>query len=367
MKTLTSLLFGMFFLLACQQEEKQKNKIQNFEEFNWTLVSSFSKSLPTFWETIEGFSNNVSILTDGNVNIRVFQPNELVGALEVFDAVQQGSAEMGVSAGAYYIGKNSSFIFDTGVPFGMIPRQQNAWLYEGGGLELLQKVYLKSDIQYFPIGNTGTQMAWSNEEIKTPDDLIGLRFRIPGLGGQVMSKMGVSVQMLAGGEIYSGLEQGVVDAAEFIGPSDDERMGFNKVAQYYYSPGWWEPGSTIALYINKDAWLKLPEKYKRVIEIAAKEANVRMLAKYDLLNSEALTRLKETGTELKTFSPEILTKASRETDFLLEEFAGQNSDFNEIYSSWIDFKQKSLDWYSSNDFPMFEFLVQKNNTINSTR
>ena len=303
----------LVFVVSCNQNpDKTEEKKSNKTNQKWNLASSFPKSLDSFWERVNSISTTITLLSDEELKIKAYQPGELVPALEVFDAVSQGSVEMGITAGTYYIGKDKSLVLEAGIPFGLSARQQNAWLYEYGGLELVRELYKKHDIMYFPIGNTGAQMGgWFREEIKSLKDLKGLRIRAAGMAGLVYDKMGATVQMVSGGEIYSALEQGAIDGAEFIGPYDDEKFGFQNIAKYYYAPGWGEPGTTIALYINLKKWNSLSEKTKKLIEITSKASNISMLAKYDKENSEAVVRLKNQGVQFRKFDDKILQEAKK--------------------------------------------------------
>ena len=353
--------FGIILLLlfSCNNNSEKNTTTKNVEKQNWKLASSFPKSLNSFWERVEGFSSNVNLLSDEELTIKAYQPGELIPALEVFDAVSQGSIEMGITAGAYYMGKDNSLILESGIPFGLNARQRNAWLYEYGGIKLLQELYKKYNIMYFPIGNTGTQMGgWFTEEVNSLEDLKGLRIRAAGMAGKVYSNLGANIQMVSGGEIYSSLEQGAIDGAEFIGPYDDEQFGFQEVAKYYYAPGWGEPGTSIALYINIDKWNSLSDKAKKIIEIASKESNLMMLSKYDKENAEAMVRLIDKGVQFKRFSNDILIEAKKESDKILIEYA-KNKEFNKIYKSIQEFKGKSTSWFNTNEFYLMDFEAKK--------
>ena len=258
----------------------------------WRLTSSFPKTLDTIFAVAETFSRTVSEATDGNFHIQVFPPNEIVPGLQAADAVTNGSVEMCQTSSYYYVGKDPTFAFGTAVPFGMNARQQNAWLYFGGGQELLNAFYEKYKIYSLPGGNTGAQMGgWFRREVKSVADLNGLKMRIAGLAGRVVSKLGVSPQQIAGGEIYQALEKGTIDATEWVGPYDDAKLGFNKVAPYYYYPGWWEGGPTIHFFINIEKWHALPKSYQALLTSAAAAANLEMLARYDALNPPAIKNL----------------------------------------------------------------------------
>ncbi|NER06737.1 MAG: ABC transporter substrate-binding protein, partial [Okeania sp. SIO3C4] len=246
--------------------------------------------------------------------------------------------------------------------FGFTAQQQNAWLYHGGGLEAIQNVYAQFNIINFPAGNTGAQMGgWFRREINTVADLNGLKMRIPGIGGDVMSKLGVNVQVLPGGEVYLALERGAIDAAEFSGPYDDEKLGLYRAAKYYYYPGWWEPGPTLDLLVNLDAWKKLPREYQEIFQSAAYEANLNMLAQYDALNREALARLIEKGVQLRAFSPEIMEAAQKAAFEFYEESASQDRSFKEVYQQWKKFREQVFNWNKVNELSFAQFAF--NNSL----
>ncbi len=247
---------------------------QSQPEVRWRLASSFPKSLDTIYGAADTIAHRVAAATDGKFQIRPFAAGELVPGLQVLDAVQNGTVECGHTASYYYVGKDPTFTFDATVPFGPNARQQNAWIYNGGGLALLRDFFQGYGVVNFPAGNTGVQMGgWFRKEIKTVEDLKGLKFRIGGFAGQVLAKLGVVPQQIAGGDIYPSLEKGTIDAAEWIGPYDDEKLGFNKVAKYYYYPGWWEGGLNVSLLINQQKWEQLPKPYQAILDAACDEAN----------------------------------------------------------------------------------------------
>ena len=232
----------------------------------WRLASSFPKSLDTIFGGAEIFAKRVEAMTDGKFQIQVFAAGEIVGGLQVADAVQNGTVECGHTASYYYFGKDPTFAFDCAVPFGMNSRQQTAWMIQGGGLELMREFFKDYNIYNIPCGNTGAQMGgWFRKEIKTVQDLQGLKFRMGGFAGAVMSKLGVVPQQIAGGEIYPALEKGTIDATEWVGPYDDEKLGFNKVAKYYYYPGWWEGCAQLSMYIGMAAFNALSKEYRAII------------------------------------------------------------------------------------------------------
>ncbi|MEQ8958985.1 MAG: ABC transporter substrate-binding protein, partial [Coleofasciculus sp. C2-GNP5-27] len=243
----------------------------------WRMATSWPQSLDTIFGGAETISQRVSEMTNGRFTITPFAAGEIVPGLQVLDAVQNGTVQCGHTASYYYIGKNPALAFGTAVPFGLDAQQQNAWLYHGGGLEAMHKLYSDFGVINFPAGNTGTQMGgWFKREVNSVAELQGLTMRIPGLGGDVMSRLGVNAQVLPGGEIFLALERGAIDAAEWVGPYDDEKLGLHQAAQLYYYPGWWEPGATLEVQVNKAEWDKLPTEYQEVFKTAAMDANLNM-------------------------------------------------------------------------------------------
>jgi TRAP-type mannitol/chloroaromatic compound transport system substrate-binding protein len=272
-------------------------------------------------------------------------------ALQVLDAVSQGGSQMGHTASYYYIGKSWVCAFATGVPFGMTMQQHNAWLFEGGGLKLIQEIYAKKfNVINFPGGNTACQWGgWFSKDINNVNDLKGLKMRLGGTGSAVMSKLGVNSVTVAGGEIFQALQTGAIDAAEWVGPYDDEKLGLQKAAQFYYYPGWWEPGPTLEVEINLDEWNKLPAFYQEVIKTSAYVANMTMLARYDARNNDALGRLVEGGAQLRGYSQEIMDAAEVAAFELYDELAGKDADFAAVYEEWKAFRTRIYAWHNINE------------------
>jgi TRAP-type mannitol/chloroaromatic compound transport system substrate-binding protein len=315
-------------------------------EVKWRLASSFPKSLDTIYGAAETMSKRVAAATGGKFQIQVFASNEIVPGLQVLDAVQAGTVQCGHTAPYYYWGKDAAFALDTAIPFGLNARQTNAWHIFGGGLELFREFYKGYNIYNMPSGNTGAQMGgWYRKEIKTVADLKGLKMRIGGFAGKVMEKMGVVPQQIAGGDIYPALEKGTLDAAEWVGPYDDEKLGFNKVAKYYYYPGWWEGGPQLSTLVNLGEWNKLPKEYQNILEAACWEANTWMVAKYDAQNPAALKKLIAGGTQLRGFSKEILTASYKASLEVYKEAGEKSPAFKKIYDSMVKFRTEQLLWF----------------------
>jgi TRAP-type mannitol/chloroaromatic compound transport system substrate-binding protein len=318
---------------------------QTAPPLRWRLTTSFPKNLDTLYGVCEMFSKAVAELSDQKFQIQVFGPGEIVPALQVFDAVSNGTVEMGNSASYYYIGKDPAFAFGTAVPFGLNTRQMNAWLAYGGALELLNDLHRPYSIYALPFGNTTAQMGgWFRKEVKTLDDLKGLKFRVGGIAGQVLSRLGVVPQQIAPGDIYPALERGAIDAAEWIGPYDDERIGFAKIAPYYYYPGWWEGCANGFLYINTAKWAELPKTYQTMVTIAAAQAAADLPAKYDARNAPAIRRLVAAGAQLRPFSAEIMDAAYKATNELFAEIAAKNPAFKKLYDSMTAFRSEQYQW-----------------------
>jgi len=324
---------------------------QDLPDLTWDMPTSWPVALDTIYGGVETFVNTVSALTGGKFKIAPRAAGEVAPATEVLNVVQEGAFPIGHTASYYYVGKSPATAFGTTIPFGLTAQQQNAWLYEGGGLALMQSFYAeKFNVIQFPAGNTGAQMGgWFRKEINTVADLQGLKMRIPGLGGQVMAKLGVTVQALPGGEILQALQTGAIDAAEWVGPYDDEKLGLNKAAQFYYAPGWWEPSATLEVQINLDEWTALPAFYQECVKAAAHVANTTMLARYDARNNDALTRLVDGGAQLRTYSQEILDAAEKAAFELYDELAAKDADFAKIFEAWQTFRAGIYAWYAANE------------------
>jgi len=319
---------------------------QGGPEVKWRLASSFVKSLDTIYGAAEMMSKRVAAATGGKFQIQVFAAGEIVPALQVLDAVQNGTVQCGHTAPYYYWGKDAAFALDTAIPFSLNARQTNAWQIFGGGLELFREFYKGYNIYNMPTGNTGAQMGgWFRKEIKTVADLKGLKFRIGGFAGKVMEKLGAVPQQLAAGDIYPALEKGTVDAAEWVGPYDDEKLGFNKVAKYYYYPGFWEGGPQLSTLVNLAEWNKLSKEYQNILEAACWEANTWMVAKYDAQNPAALKRLVGGGTQLRGFSREILVAAYKASLDIYKEAGEKSPAFRKIYDSMTKFREEQLLWF----------------------
>lgn len=327
----------------------------------WDMATSWPTSLDTIYGGAQTFAERVGAMTGGKFQIRARAAGELAPGTQVLDVVSQGAVPIGHTASYYYVGKTPITAFGTALPFGLNAQQQNAWLYEGGGLKKLQELYAaKFNIIQFPAGNTGTQMGgWFRKEINTVKDLQGLKMRIPGLGGQVMSKLGLTPQTLPGGEIFQALQTGAVDAAEWVGPYDDEKLGFQKVASFYYYPGWWEPGPTLEVEVNLNKWKELPAEYQEIIKTASFEANLTMLARYDARNREALRRLLDGGVQLRPYSEEIMAAAEEQSFKLFDEFSAKDADFKALFETWKDFRTGVYEWNKTNEAGFTDYVYSR--------
>ncbi|GMV07880.1 MAG: ABC transporter substrate-binding protein [Gemmatimonadota bacterium] len=327
----------------------------------WRLATSFPRSLDLIHGAGEKIAERVSAITGGNFTIRVYAAGEIVPALQVMDAVQQGTVQCGVSPGYYYIGKSPALAFDSSVPFGLATRQQVAWFYHGGGLDLLNSVYADFGIVSFPCVSTGGQMGgWFRREVNSLSDLSGLRMRIPGIGGEIMARLGVTVQVLGGGDIYPALERGAIDATEWVGPYDDEKLGFHQIAKNYYYPGWWEPGLTGSLLVSRAAFDELPQAYQEALKSACAEAFSDRLAAYDAANPAALRRLvQEHGVTLRQYSSEIMEAAWRESNAYLEEQAAADATFRRVYDNWKAFRAAAFPYFAGNELAYANFAFPK--------
>jgi TRAP-type mannitol/chloroaromatic compound transport system substrate-binding protein len=319
---------------------------QGSPEVKWRLASSFPKSLDTLYGGAETISKRVAAVTGGKFQIQVFAAGEIVPAFGVVDAVQNATVECAHTAPYYFFGKDPTFAFPCAIPFGMNTRQQNAWMYHGGGLQLTREFLKSYNIINFPAGNTGAQMGgFFRKELKSVADMQGLKMRIGGFAGVVLQKLGLVPQQIPGGDIYPALEKGTIDAAEWVGPYDDEKLGLYKVAKFYYYPGWWEGGTEIDLFVNIAAYEKLPKEYQAALEGACYEANVDVVAKYDSLNPAALRRLVGAGVQLRPFPREIMQASYKAANEVFDETAAKNAAFKKIFEPWKKFRDDEILWF----------------------
>ena len=323
---------------------------QTNEVVKWRLVSSYPKSLDTLWGAATTIARVVSELTDGKFQLQPFGAGEIVPGLQVLDAVSNATVECGHTYGGYYIGKNPAFIFDASLPFGMTPRQHNAWMMYGDGRKLMDEVYDSFGVVALPAGNTGGQMfGWFRKELKTPADFQGLKMRTAGFGGKVMAKLGAVPQQIAGGDIYPALERGTIDACEWVGPYDDEKLGFNKVAKYYYTPGVMELEAVNQIMVNKAAWASLPPRYQAALRSAGMYVMTDMMASYDAKNAQAIARLVASGTQLSVLPEEVIKALRAALETVLDEEAAQNEQFKKILTNWRQFRADQHRWFSIAD------------------
>jgi TRAP-type mannitol/chloroaromatic compound transport system substrate-binding protein len=337
---------------------------QSMPETKWRLTSSFPKSLDTIYGAGEVFAKAVAEATDNKFQIQVFAAGEIVPGLQAADAVQNGTVEMCHTASYYYFGKDPTFAFGTAVPFGLNSRMQNAWQYFGGGMELMNEFYKKFNIYGIPAGNTGCQMGgWFRKEIKDVSDLSGLKMRIGGFAGNVLRKLGAVPQQIAGGDIYPALEKGTLDAAEWVGPYDDEKLGFYKVAQNYCYPGWWEGGAMLHNFINIGKWNALPPAYKSIVRTASSMANEWMQAKYDAGNPAALKRLVGAGAKLAPFPPAVMDACLKAALELYGEVSANNADFKKVWEQMLAFRNDQYLWWQVAEYSYDTFLIRNRTRV----
>jgi TRAP-type mannitol/chloroaromatic compound transport system substrate-binding protein len=323
----------------------------------WRLASSFPKSLDTIYGAAEVFSAKVKQLSGGKFDISVHAAGELMPAFNVVDGVQQGTVEAAHTAPYYFFGKDETFAIGGAIPFGLNSRQMSAWTFEGNGLKLMREFYAKYNIVNFPCGNTGAQMGgWFRKEIKSAKDLKGLKFRIGGFAGKVLERMGGVPQNIPGGEIYQALEKGTIDAAEWIGPYDDQKLGFNKVAPYYYYPGWWEGGLQLDLYINNKAYEALNAEQKAIVESASALAHVEMQARYDVKNPQALKQLVGAGAKLRPFPADLMAESFKQSMALYDELSAKNENWRKVYADYAKFRSDQNLWFRFTEATFDRFM-----------
>ena len=330
------------------------------ETIRWRLASSFPKALDTIFGSAEVFSEQVKAMSGGKFEISVHAGGELLPPFGVVDGIQGGTVEMAHTAPYYFFGKDPTFAMDCAIPFGLNSRQLTAWMYDGNGMKLFREFYANFNIINFPMGNTGAQMGgWYRKEIKSLADVKGLKMRIGGFGGAVLQRIGGVPQNIPGGEIYQALEKGTIDAAEWVGPYDDQKLGFNKVAPNYYYPGWWEGGPQLSLYINSKAWEGLSAEYKAIVENAAAHAHTVMQAKYDSKNPAALKELVGAGTKLFRFPKDVMDGAYKEATALYSELSGSNPAWKKIYEDYSAFRREQNLWFRFAEAGFDNFMQQQ--------
>ena len=323
----------------------------------WRLASSFPKSLDTIFGAAEVFAQQVKAMSGGKFEVSVHAAGELMPAFGVVDGVQQGTVEAAHTAPYYFFGKNECFALGCAIPFGLNSRQMTAWMYEGNGLKLMREFYAKYNMVSFPGGNTGSQMGgWYRKEIKSLADIKGLKMRIGGFAGKVLERLGGVPQNIPAGEIYQALEKGTIDAAEWVGPYDDQKLGFNKVAPYYYYPGWWEGGPQLDFFINDKAFNALSAENKAIVENAAAHAHTVMQARYDARNPTALKQLVGAGTKLRPFSQPVLAAAFKQSMAVYAEIGAKNPDWKKIYADYDKFRAEQNLWFRFTEATFDRFM-----------
>ncbi|MFP3545611.1 TRAP transporter substrate-binding protein [Rhizobium sp. SIMBA_035] len=331
---------------------------QENPKISWRMTSSFPKSLDTIFGGADDVAEHVAAATDGNFQIQTFAAAEIVPALEAADAVSSGTVEAAHTCSYYFVGKDPTYAIGTAIPFGLNGRLTNAWYYEGNGNTLMNEFYATQGIYALPAGNTGAQMGgWFRKEINTLDDLKGIKMRIAGIAGQVMSKVGVIPQQIGGGDIYPALEKGTIDAAEFVGPYDDLKLGLHKVAKYYYYPGWWEGGPTVHAFFNLEKWNSLPKHYQAALTDACAYANTNMMAKYDMKNPGSLKQLVAEGATLRPFSQEIMEACFQASMDLYKDLSSKNQYFKKIYEDQAAFKRDAYLWMQLSEYTFDTFMM----------
>jgi len=346
---LLCLCVGLWYLAAFSHVKKDvisNNGSQAKAQYNWRLVTTWPKGFPGLGSAPENFARLVNEMSAGRINIKVLGAGEIVGALEVFDAVSSGSVEMGHSAAYYWKGKLPAAQFFTSVPFGMNAQEFNAWLHYGGGMEMWRELYAPFNLVPFAGGNTGVQMGgWYNKEINSITDLEGLKIRMPGLGGDVINRAGGSAVNIPGGELYTSLKTGVIDATEWVGPYNDLAFGFHQVAKYYYYPGFHEPGAGLEFIVHKPLYDTLPTDLQRIIEVAARAVNQDMLDEYTARNNTALDSLvNEHGVELRKMPDEVFAYLRTLSREVYEENASNDPQFDRVWKAYQAF-QESVSGY----------------------
>lgn len=320
--------------------------VQAQSTLRWRMATSYSTSLLAHHTAAEKFTKLVSEMSGGKFTISLHHAGELMPAFGVLDGVQSGTVQCCFTAPYYFVGKDETFALGSGIPFGLNSRQMTAWMFRGNGLKLMREFYKKYNIINFPMGNTGTQMGgWFRKEIETLNDIKGLKIRIPGLAGEVFQRLGAVPQQIPGSDIYTSLEKGTIDAAEWVGPLDDMKLGLNKVAPHYYYPGWWEGSAQVDLFVNTSAFEQLPDEYKAIIEAASAVGHITMQSVYDAENPDALKQLVAGGAQLHRFSKPIMDASFKESMALFEDISAKNENWKKVYDDFKKFRADQNLWF----------------------
>ena len=342
---------------SCGKKEEASSATRDVhsQKYEWKMATSWPPNFPILGEGANKIAQLVEEMSAGQMKIKVYGGGELIPALGVFDAVSQGSIEMGHAAPYYWAGKIPETVFFTTVPFGLQGFDMTSWLLSDEAQDLWRKSYAPYNVIPFLAGNSDTQMGgWFRKEINRIEDFRGLKMRIPGLGGKVVSKVGGSAMNVAVGEIYTNLERGVIDATEWIGPSHDKTMGFDKVAKYYYYPGWHEPGSTFELTVNKQKFEALPKHLQKIIEAASHASAIWVHAQFEMKNAAALAQLKAEGVEVRRFPDEVLQQLKGYADEVLAEMLSEKPEVKPIYESFLKAKRQFREWNKVKEVPAVE-------------
>ncbi len=333
---------------GCAPRPSQGNgpAVHTGKTYRWKMVTTWPPHFPVMGEGADNLAKWIKDMSAGRLEIQVYGGGELVPALQAFEAVSQGTAEMGHGASYYWAGKAPAAQFFAAVPFGMNAQQMNAWLYAGGGMQLWQEVYAAFDLVPFPIGNSGVQMGgWFNKEIRSINDIKGLKMRIPGLGGKVIAQAGGSAVLSAGGEIYTNLERGVIDATEWVGPYHDFLMGFHKIAKYYYYPGWHEPGTVLEMFVNKRAFEQLPLDLQEIVRAAAYRSNLSLLSELESKNYQYLnTLIDEHGVKVVAFPKDVLDTFRKYAKDVISDLTASDALSKKVYQSFDRFRKQVDGW-----------------------
>jgi TRAP-type mannitol/chloroaromatic compound transport system substrate-binding protein len=370
MKKSFFVMFFLFFIslsfvgcLKNRRETLKKGAVTQQKNYRWKMVTTWRPHFPVLGEGADKLAKWIDEMSNGRLKISVYGSGELIPALGVFDAVSSGTVEMGHGASYYWAGKVPAAQFFASVPFGLNAQSMNSWLYSGGGLKLWEEVYKPFNLKPFPAGNTGVQMGgWFNKEINSLEDLKGLKMRIPGLGGKVLAKAGGNSILVAGGEIYTNLDRGVIDATEWVGPFHDLKMGFYKAAKYYYYPGWHEPGTTLELIINTEAWASLPPDLQAIVEAATYKANIWMISEFEAKNNAHLQiLLKKHKVQLRKFPDSVLGGLKKLSDEVLNEMAAEDPVSKKVYESFKKFQKNISTWNQMSESPYHNVISKKYN------